>query len=343
MSCACRILPWSIFVQGLARVHGLEPTSARAAVLAAPTIPRATARGRSLEAPWQRRGFHRTERRPDSGPDTSAVEKQSVSSEAPEPPASSPQLPPAPIEAAEASLERPRKRAQSRAERREQDSEADAQRRPTSPEQVSEADAQQAVPGRSSKAPRKAKTKASRLDAAEDGGGPDEPPREKFNMKEAWRVHKDRIKEKFPEGWKPRKRLSPDALAGIRALNAQFPDVYTTSALATKFKMDPEAIRRVLKSSWQPTAEQEQERQERWHRRGMQVWERKAELGIKPPRKWRKEGIARDPSYHERRKWASQREKEWEEEEIRKYREERRARLGGGKAAAGEAPSGEKP
>ena len=140
---------------------------------------------------------------------------------------------------------------------------------------------------------------------------------------EEWRLQKAKLKEKFPDGWKPRKRLSPDALAGIRALNAQFPDVYTTQNLADRFEMSAEAIRRILKSKWQPDEEEDRERQERWHRRGMQIWETKAALGVKPPRKWRAEGITRDPSYHVRRKARIQRDQEWEEEEIRKYREYR--------------------
>lgn len=138
--------------------------------------------------------------------------------------------------------------------------------------------------------------------------------------KEPWKLHKAALKEKFPEGWQPRKRLSPDALAGIRALNAQFPDVYTTAALADKFQVSSEAIRRILKSSWRPSADEEEERQQRWFRRGKQVWEQKAALGIKPPQRWRMEGIARDPGYHEWSKRASQREREWEEEEVAKYR-----------------------
>lgn len=137
---------------------------------------------------------------------------------------------------------------------------------------------------------------------------------------EQWQLQKAALKEKFPEGWQPRKRLSPDALAGIRALNAQFPEIYTTEALADKFQMSSEAIRRILKSHWRPSSLEEEDRQQRWFRRGKQVWEQKAALGIKPPQRWRVEGIARDPGYHEWSKKVSQREREWEEEENRKYR-----------------------
>ncbi|KAK0705371.1 hypothetical protein B0H67DRAFT_557992 [Lasiosphaeris hirsuta] len=124
---------------------------------------------------------------------------------------------------------------------------------------------------------------------------------EEVGSREYWKAQKAALKEKFPEGWQPRKKLSPDALAGIRALHAEFPNVYTTKVLADKFEMSAEAIRRILKSKWAPSAEEELERQERWFNRGKKVWSRWAELGKKPPQKWRKEGIVRDPIWHEKR------------------------------------------
>ena len=146
---------------------------------------------------------------------------------------------------------------------------------------------------------------------------------------EDWKIQKAALKEKFPDGWMPRKRLSPDALAGIRALNAQFPDVYTTNALAEKFEVSPENIRRILKSKWRPSVEEEEERQERWHRRGKHTWERKAALGIKPPKKWRDEGVAREPEYHARREHGIQRQREEDEAEKERYRASRASLFNG--------------
>ncbi|KFZ03876.1 hypothetical protein V502_10588 [Pseudogymnoascus sp. VKM F-4520 (FW-2644)] len=108
-----------------------------------------------------------------------------------------------------------------------------------------------------------------------------------------WQSQKAALQEKFQEGWAPRKRLSPDALAGIRAINAQFPEQYTVPVLAAKFEVSPEAIRRILKSNWRPDEEEEEDRKRRWYKRGQQVWTRYAELGLKPPRKWRDEGIGK--------------------------------------------------
>ncbi len=137
--------------------------------------------------------------------------------------------------------------------------------------------------------PRATPALAEKVDGDKDGDTDDKPQRED------WQIQKAALKEKFPGGWNPRKKLSPDALEGIRALNAQFPDVYTTEALAKRFEVSPEAIRRILRSKWKPSPEEEEERQERWFNRGKQVWSRWAELGKKPPRRWRQEGIRRQP------------------------------------------------
>lgn len=109
--------------------------------------------------------------------------------------------------------------------------------------------------------------------------------------KPVWLKQKQALKQKFPEGWRPPKRLSPDALEGIRVLHKQFPEMYTTEALADKFEVSPEAIRRILKAKWEPTAEEEEDRQRRWFKRGVSVWQRYAELGMQPPRRWREAGV----------------------------------------------------
>ncbi|KAG9249018.1 required for respiratory growth protein 9, mitochondrial [Calycina marina] len=109
--------------------------------------------------------------------------------------------------------------------------------------------------------------------------------------RENWQIHKEIMKEKFPDGWNPKKKLSPDALAGIRALHAQMPEVYSTAALADSFEVSPEAIRRILKSKWAPSAEEESDRAERWFERGKKIYTEKAAAGEKPPKKWRELGI----------------------------------------------------
>lgn len=116
-----------------------------------------------------------------------------------------------------------------------------------------------------------------------------------YRPREPWQVQKSALKAKFgPSGWSPRKRLSPDAIEGIRALHAQYPDKYTTPILAERFQVSSEAVRRILKSKWRANEEEESERRQRWDKRGAAIWSRLVETGIKPPKKWREMGIGRN-------------------------------------------------
>ncbi|KAL8695179.1 MAG: hypothetical protein Q9218_000347 [Villophora microphyllina] len=106
--------------------------------------------------------------------------------------------------------------------------------------------------------------------------------------REDWQIQKDVLATKFgTAGWSPRKRLSPDALEGIRALHAQFPEKYSTPVLANHFEVSPEAIRRILKSKWRPNENEVIDRRQRWDNRGERIWTQMVALGVKPPKKWR--------------------------------------------------------
>ncbi|KUJ13290.1 uncharacterized protein LY89DRAFT_785020 [Mollisia scopiformis] len=109
--------------------------------------------------------------------------------------------------------------------------------------------------------------------------------------KEPWMIAKRKAKEKYPDGYNPLKRLSPDAIAGIRALHAQMPEQYNTETLAEEFKISPEAIQRILRSKWRPSPAEQTDREQRWHKRGEKVWTRLADMGTKPPKEWRDLGI----------------------------------------------------
>ena len=111
--------------------------------------------------------------------------------------------------------------------------------------------------------------------------------------REEWQKQKTALKDKFAEGWNPRKKLSPDTMEGIRQLNEQYPDRYTTPILANEFEVSPEVIRRVLKSKWRPSETGMEERRERWARRHDRIWDAKAEMGLRPPR--RKDRDVEDP------------------------------------------------
>jgi hypothetical protein len=115
--------------------------------------------------------------------------------------------------------------------------------------------------------------------------------------RELWQIQKRALKEKFAgDIWAPRKKLSPDALEGIRDLHVQDPEKYSTAALADHFKVSPEAIRRILKSKWTPNEAEREDRHRRWEKRGEAIWSQMAELGVKPPKKWRERGIT-DPRH----------------------------------------------
>jgi hypothetical protein len=110
--------------------------------------------------------------------------------------------------------------------------------------------------------------------------------------REPWQIQKAALGHKFGEqGWQPNKRLSPDTLEGIRALHVSDPRNYNTETLAQHFHITPEAIRRILKSKWRPNEEEAEERRLRWEKRGVKKWSEMAELGIRPPAKWRALGV----------------------------------------------------
>ncbi|KAL8672766.1 MAG: hypothetical protein Q9168_002792 [Polycauliona sp. 1 TL-2023] len=114
------------------------------------------------------------------------------------------------------------------------------------------------------------------------------------SKRETWQIQKDALSSKFGAiGWTPRKRLSPDALEGIRALHAQFPDKFSTPVLADQFEVSAEAIRRILKSKWRPSNDEATSRKQRWDKRGERIWGQMVALGVKPPKKWREMGVGR--------------------------------------------------
>lgn len=120
------------------------------------------------------------------------------------------------------------------------------------------------------------------------------PPRTSFAKKEPWQAQKQALEKKFgSEGWNPRKKLSPDTIDGIRALHEQFPNKYSTPVLAEKFKVSPEAIRRILKSKWRPDPEKQAERRERWARRHDRIWDQQAAIGLRPART--KDRVPKEP------------------------------------------------
>ncbi|KAF2762111.1 hypothetical protein EJ05DRAFT_197610 [Pseudovirgaria hyperparasitica] len=127
-----------------------------------------------------------------------------------------------------------------------------------------------------------------------------ERPARPNKNKEPWQVQKEALKDKFgDEPWTPRKKLSPGTMDGMRMLHQSDKAKYTTAVLADSFKISPDAVRRILKSKWEPSEEEADERRERWERRGQKIWENKVEMGMKPPKKWRERGVGRaEPGFY---------------------------------------------
>jgi hypothetical protein len=117
-------------------------------------------------------------------------------------------------------------------------------------------------------------------------------PAEDKPKRENWQIQKSANLSKFGDStWQPRKRLSPDTLEGIRSLHASDPALYSTETLSSQFAVSPENIRRILKSKWRPNDDEREEREKRWERRGVRKWTEMAELGERPPRRWREMGV----------------------------------------------------
>lgn len=74
-------------------------------------------------------------------------------------------------------------------------------------------------------------------------------------LPDEWRRHRLALKEAYPDGWKPPKKLSREAMDGLRLLHSENPEIFTTPILADKFRISAEAVRRILKSKWEPTRE----------------------------------------------------------------------------------------
>ena len=110
-----------------------------------------------------------------------------------------------------------------------------------------------------------------------------------------WSQHRASMKEKFPQGWAPPHKLSRAAMDGLRALHAHDPDTFTTPVLSDKFRISPEAVRRILRGKWQPTQEHRARllERERRHRQGRIRSRSAAERSGATGNEWRKTGHKR--------------------------------------------------
>lgn len=70
-----------------------------------------------------------------------------------------------------------------------------------------------------------------------------------------YQAHRERIRKEFPEGWAPPRKLSREAMDAVRQLHRLDPEKFNTPMIADKFRISPEAVRRILKSKWEPSPE----------------------------------------------------------------------------------------
>ncbi|KAG7094937.1 hypothetical protein E1B28_005739 [Marasmius oreades] len=70
-----------------------------------------------------------------------------------------------------------------------------------------------------------------------------------------YKTHRKAMQRVFPEGWNPPKKLSREAMEGLRELYHLDKEKFSTPVLAQKFRISPEAVRRILKSNWQQPGE----------------------------------------------------------------------------------------
>ncbi|KAJ7254402.1 Neugrin-domain-containing protein [Mycena haematopus] len=91
---------------------------------------------------------------------------------------------------------------------------------------------------------------------AVDGIRPRKPKPETLQRTPSeWKTHRASLKESFPDGWDPPRKLSREAMDGLRQLHRVDPETFTTPVLAERFRVSPEAVRRILKSRWTPPPE----------------------------------------------------------------------------------------
>ncbi|KZT60901.1 hypothetical protein CALCODRAFT_421495, partial [Calocera cornea HHB12733] len=65
-------------------------------------------------------------------------------------------------------------------------------------------------------------------------------------------AHRARLRARYPAGWAPRTKMSREAMAALRLFHREDPAQFSVPMLADKFTISPEAVRRILRSRWEP-------------------------------------------------------------------------------------------
>ncbi|CAI4049580.1 mitochondrial ribosome assembly protein RRG9 SKDI_14G1160 [Saccharomyces kudriavzevii IFO 1802] len=88
-----------------------------------------------------------------------------------------------------------------------------------------------------------------------------------------WKKQKMAVRKKLEgQRWNPPKKISQEQMEALKLLKSNFPEL-SASDLAERFKISPEAVRRILKSNWRRTDDENKNANERWKRRGERIKE----------------------------------------------------------------------
>ncbi|GAA5860485.1 hypothetical protein JCM1840_000272 [Sporobolomyces johnsonii] len=109
------------------------------------------------------------------------------------------------------------------------------------------------------------KTRSSTVDAvdADKAGDRAGDGDEEAQQVPEWKKHQQALRAQFPEGWAPPKRISREAMDLVRELHRAAPEIHTVPVLADKFKISPEAVRRILKSRFELPREEREKREKK--------------------------------------------------------------------------------
>lgn len=89
--------------------------------------------------------------------------------------------------------------------------------------------------------------------------------------------HREKMKKRFPGGWNPPRKLSRETMEGLRTLHQHDPETFSTPVLAERFRISPEAVRRILKSKWSPSKEEKAKTLEKDRKRKQEYIARRIE------------------------------------------------------------------
>lgn len=101
----------------------------------------------------------------------------------------------------------------------------------------------------------------------------EEADRRKKQQAPMWEKREESLRKRYGQ-WNPTRKLSRQQISDIRSFKEQAPQV-KTKQIADIFNINPEAIRRILKSQWAPRDDEVERIQQRTERRKQRAKEEK--------------------------------------------------------------------